>query len=165
MAKRTNDPPVDQRFWAKVDKSTSPDGCWLWTGYRTPTGYGRFGYRTGEGMWPAHRAAYDLLVGPIPDGLQIDHICRVRACVRPDHLQLATYQQNGQNRTGNYEGATVGVRGVDLHKQSGKYRVRCFLDGVSYSGGYFTDLAEAEAAAVALRNRLMTNNLADREAS
>ena len=84
--------PVD-RFWAKVNKT---DGCWRWTGYITREGYGRTatvvsGRRT---TTMAHRLAYELLVGSIPDGLELDHLCRVRNCVRPDHLEPVTGRVN-----------------------------------------------------------------------
>jgi HNH endonuclease len=82
------------RFWNKVDKSHS---CWLWTG-KTRSGYGRFmvdgHYRS------AHRVAYELLIGPIPDGAQLDHLCRNRACVNPGHLEPATARTNILRGTG-----------------------------------------------------------------
>jgi hypothetical protein len=75
-------------FWTKVDKA---DGCWLWTGH-TVSGYGRFKMR--NKVHAAHRFAYEHIVGPIPDGLQIDHVCRVRNCVNPDHLEPVTQAEN-----------------------------------------------------------------------
>lgn len=79
------------RLAAKV--SIDPEsGCWLFTGYRTPNGYGRFSIN-GNAIY-AHRAAYMLHVGPIPDGLVIDHLCRVRSCVNPQHLEATTQQEN-----------------------------------------------------------------------
>jgi hypothetical protein len=91
--------PADDRFWAKVDKT---DDCWEWTGARKPTGYGNFW--DGARYVLAHRFAYALLMGPIPEGLTIDHLCRVRYCVNPDHMDVVTLQEN------NERGMTLGVR-------------------------------------------------------
>lgn len=65
-----------------------PAGCWLWTGSLNAAGYGKHGKKV------AHRVVYELLVGPIPPGLQMDHLCRVRRCVNPDHLEPVTQQVN-----------------------------------------------------------------------
>lgn len=94
-ARRRNTPGVPrkdiaERFWEKVRKT---DGCWFWTSTRGENGYGQFTLRTGV-VRRAHRIAYELAVGPIPDGLEIDHLCRVRACVNPAHLEPVTRQEN-----------------------------------------------------------------------
>jgi hypothetical protein len=81
---------VEERFWEKVVQT---DTCWLWTGSLS-NGYGNIRPRNGEPMMRAHRFAYELLVGPIPEGLHLDHLCRVRHCVNPDHLEPVTQRVN-----------------------------------------------------------------------
>jgi hypothetical protein len=66
--------------------------CWLWTGTITNGGYGQFYYR-GKREY-AHRVVYGLLRGPIPDGMECDHLCRVRRCVNPRHIELVTRREN-----------------------------------------------------------------------
>ncbi len=86
--------PLD-RFRMKIAKT--PDGCWLWIGKTLPNGYGQFAVKQAPGAWGhvfAHRFAYETFVGPIPSGLIIDHLCRVRNCVNPAHLEPVTYSQN-----------------------------------------------------------------------
>lgn len=80
-----------ERFWSKVDKN-GPNGCWLWLGAPTRGGYAQFqvGYKNHR----VHRYAYEQLVGPIPDGFQLDHLCRVRNCVNPAHLEPVTQAEN-----------------------------------------------------------------------
>src|SRR3954468_18429534 len=77
-----------ERFWAKVEKTAE---CWNWTGYTLSSGYGRFrGRRAGNDTASkvlAHRFSYELLIGPIPPGLVLDHLCRNTSCVNPAHLE------------------------------------------------------------------------------
>ena len=77
-----------QRFFAKVDFTPC---CWLWRGTRT-RGHGRF-WMHGR-KHPAHRVAYEWLVSTVPADLEIDHLCRVRHCVRPEHLEPVTGTEN-----------------------------------------------------------------------
>ena len=78
--------PARVRFWRKVDKSRG--SCWLWVA-STRNGYGAFnlGLDGGNRSVLAHRFAWDDLRGPIPEGLVLDHLCGVRRCVNPDHLE------------------------------------------------------------------------------
>jgi hypothetical protein len=90
--------PISERFWAKVDRDgpTAFDmgPCWLWTAsIVSTTGYGQFGVAKGSTA-TAHRWAWESVNGPVPQGLQLDHLCRVRACVRPDHLEPVTQREN-----------------------------------------------------------------------
>jgi hypothetical protein len=82
---------VEERFWQKVDKD-GPGGCWLWRGAKQHGGYGHI--RTGQRNVRAHRFSYEMLVGPIPKGLVIDHLCRVHNCVNPRHLEPVTQAEN-----------------------------------------------------------------------
>lgn len=84
--------PLAERFWEKVDRSGD---CWLWLAGHNGSGYGLIGLgRRGQGKGLAHRLAYEMLVGPIPPGSEIDHLCRNPACVNPAHLQPVTHREN-----------------------------------------------------------------------
>lgn len=85
MTKRS----AEERFWAKVEVTS---GCWLWTGAPDRKGYGHL-HVAGRSV-KAHRFAYELLVGPIPAGHVIDHLCRTEGCVRPDHLEAVRQVTN-----------------------------------------------------------------------
>lgn len=77
------------------DKFTIGPDCWDWHGVRTTYGYGRI--RVGGRAAPmlmAHRVLYELVVGPIPDGLELDHLCENTSCIRPSHLEPVTHVEN-----------------------------------------------------------------------
>lgn len=85
------------RFMDKVSKKES-GGCWEWTAAIDAHGYGRFGVpgrtRADWRMRLAHRVSYETFVGPIPEGLDLDHLCRVTACVNPEHLEPVSRREN-----------------------------------------------------------------------
>ena len=78
----------EERFWVKVEKS---DKCWTWTGAIT-SGYGSFW--NGERSVYAHRYSFELAMGEIPAGKNLDHLCRNPSCVRPSHLEAVTQREN-----------------------------------------------------------------------
>lgn len=82
---------LDERLLAAIGERT-PDGCWIWGHVARVNGYGRIKV-AGRSML-AHRVAYEVWVGEIPEGLEIDHLCRVRDCVNPDHLEPVTRTEN-----------------------------------------------------------------------
>lgn len=85
------DPRLPDRFWDRTEPIPIA-GCWIWTGSDTGKGHGNI--RSGGQRYKAHRFAYETLVGPIGEGLHLDHKCRVRSCVNPAHLEPVTSQVN-----------------------------------------------------------------------
>lgn len=94
-----------------IDETT---GCWAWTRHLNRDGYGHI--RIGGTKYRAHRAAYMLLVGPIPDGLVLDHLCRNRGCVNPEHLEPVTDEVNRMRGNGNDAKARRTGRCVNGHE-------------------------------------------------
>lgn len=147
-----------ERFWAKVQTG---DGCWLWTASTDSNGYGKIGAGGDHGKTLcAHRVAWELQRGPIPEGWEVDHTCFNRRCVRADHFRLVTRKQNNEHRRA--QGSLP--RGVRLH-HTGKYQARCKHNGREVNGGFYATIEQAALAATELRNRLFTHNDADRIAA
>lgn len=97
------------RLWEKVDFSAGPDGCWLWIGARQVAGYGCIRLAD-DTFGRVHRVAYELLIGPIPEGLHIDHLCSTPSCVNPSHMEPVTDLENNRRRD---ERTTSCARGHD----------------------------------------------------
>lgn len=154
MAKLT----LEERFWAKVNKTES---CWLWTASCRTDGYGQ--QQTPDGNKAAHRFSYELARGPIPDGLNVDHMCHVKTCVNPTHLRACTTKQNLEHRQGAQARNRSGVRGVTWNAARQKWYACVVHNYKTYSCGRFETIEEAAAAVSAKRIELFTHNLHDRQ--
>ena len=84
-------PEMESRLLAKISPEPN-SGCWLWEGALSGGGYGRI-FHDGKAR-QAHRVAYEMFSGPIPEGLELDHLCRVRSCCNPAHLEPVTRAEN-----------------------------------------------------------------------
>jgi hypothetical protein len=151
-----NDP---ERFWEKVERT---DGCWAWTAYAGPDGYGRFMFNGVPRL--AHRVSYEWAFGSIPVAVEIDHMCHNRVCVNPDHLREATRSLNGQNRAGARIDSGSGIRGV-RQREGGRWIAEAQVSKTRHYLGRFDTADEAEAAVVEFRRTHMPYSLMDREAS
>lgn len=139
-----------EAFAVRVERDAAT-GCLVWTGAKTPAGYGLM-TRGGGGMVGAHRYAWERENGPIPTGAQIDHICHRRDCVEASHLRLADAPQNGWNRSGANRNSATGLRNV--HREKKRFRVYAHRDGVRHDRGLFDSINEAAVAAENLRREI-----------
>lgn len=97
MSKRRSGPtptPAIERVLARIE--IDDNGCWIWQGAKSKKGYGSIGIRIDgrKTTTSPHRVTYEALVGSIPDGLHLDHLCRVPSCCNPDHLEPVTPGEN-----------------------------------------------------------------------
>jgi hypothetical protein len=101
---------IEQRFWPKVDRR-GPDECWVWLAGRTGSGYGAL--YAGDGapsgaMRGAHVVSYEIHVGPVPVGHEVDHRCENEACVNPAHLEAVTHEVHMQRHSGRVTHCALG---------------------------------------------------------
>lgn len=150
--------PVADRFWEKVHKSDEPDGCWEWTGCILKDGYGRFGYESRK-QTTAHRVAWMLTYGPIPEGMEVCHRCdtryppsdrRYRRCCRPDHLFLGTKDDNMADMISKGRHAQGDRSGYRRHKTR-------YTEGERYHGSKLTDAQAGE-----IRSRYAAGNISQK---
>lgn len=104
-------------------------------------------------------------VGPIPEGLVIDHTCHVRLCVKPDHLRAVTQKQNVENQAGAYANSSSGIRGASWSRRLGKWVAQVRHNKRTLYLGLFDSAEEAGAVALAKRMELFTHNDMDRRSA
>lgn len=159
--KRSGSPHLDtpdQRFERFIERGKS---CWLWTGGTAGAGYGVFHWNGRLGY--AHRFSYERSHGAIPPKMEVDHICRTKRCVNPDHLRLVTSSQNKQHKPRARSGrATSRFRGVSWSAKDKRWIAQVKLNGKrAYQQSFLTE-AEAAEAARQKRLELFTHNDLDR---
>lgn len=112
--------PVELPAHIRRNIQVSPSGCWLWTKSRSRDGYGWASLN--NKTYQAHRLVYLLSEGQIPDGLVLDHLCRRRHCVNPDHLEPVTPGENIRRSTLTPAGMKTCVKGHDFEEIRGQRR-------------------------------------------
>jgi hypothetical protein len=132
-----------ERYWKKVSPEPN-SGCWLWEGVTNQAGYGRI-YVSTHRARVAHCVAYEIDRGAIPRGMQLDHVCRVRCCCNPDHLEPVTQQENmrrgwrarGQDIVGLRFGRLVVLARVENDKKhQSRFLCRCDCGREKVARGY-----------------------------
>jgi hypothetical protein len=124
--------PPEKRFWTHVNSNgpvpeERPDlgPCWIWVGGHNSDGYGAFSLGGRGKNGPAHRFAYELLIGPVAVGLELDHLCRVPDCVNPAHLEPVTHAENTRRgRAGVHQAAKTHCPHGHPYDEANTYRAR-----------------------------------------
>ena len=154
--------PVQVQFSTPADsfrERTIPvteSGCLLWTGSVDSKGYGRISLNGMPRL--VHRFAWEQATGPIPSGMQVDHMCWVTSCCNVDHLRLVTQAENNQNRAGAQVTSRSGLRGVWHDPKADAWRPRVKVNGKTHWGGLYHDKEEAGRVAAEMRSKLMTHS-------
>jgi hypothetical protein len=152
-----NYPSIETLFWRKVDKSGD---CWEWTASKDSSGYGTF--RNGPRTVGAHKYSFELVNGPVPAGMEVDHRCHNEGCVNPDHLRALIRKHNKENHSGPQSNSKSGIRGVSWINAHRKWRAQLKHNGRVIHIGYFDDPLVAEKHVLAKRLELHTFNDMDR---
>lgn len=146
-------------FWKHVNVTDNPAQCWEWAKAPHPEGHGT--YWQNNVSYHAHVVSYLLAEGEVPSDKVIDHKCRNRICVNPNHLHAVTRKQNTEN-IDLYKNNPSGYRGVTPRKGYAKWRARVGHNGAIIHVGDYDSPEEANEAVVKARIELHTNNLIDR---
>lgn len=156
--KSTNAEILRERLERRATRERS--GCLEWAGSRNPKGYGiiRYDGRTRR----AHRVAFEVFIGPIPEGKMIDHTCHNPPCINPHHLRAVTQKQNRENLKGPTSLSTSGILGVSWDKRERKWRARVKHNNVIVFQKHYKDIKVAKAAVIQARNQYFTHNESDR---
>lgn len=161
---------MQQRFWQKVDfngptAAHMDSSCWIWTAAKKgsikgtkATRYGNF-WMNGHLIY-AHRVAYSIAYGAIPDDVKIDHACLNSLCCNPSHLRLVTSKQNSENRSGANRNSRSGIRGV--YPTGNRWESVVWHRGKKIRVGTFDTVEAANCAVRAKRLELFTHNDVDR---
>ena len=157
--KQHHSDPVESLAAHSIDEGD----CRVWTGSTVGNGYGQM--RVNQVGKLAHRVSYEVHVGPIPEGMDIDHTCHNRSCIKPSHLRIVTRKQNLENIVNLSAQNKSGIRGVYWDKRGRKWIAKVGHNYRNHCAGYFDTAAEAEVAVIALRNKLFTHNDRDRRAA
>jgi len=130
-------------------------GCVIWTGNVG----GEYGVLTFAGKRVyAHRVAYEIANGSIPDGAEVDHTCHRKLCVNAKHLRLATHKQNAENLRGAHKNSYTGVRGVTFDRSRNQYRARIKHNYREIHLGRFDTIEVAAAAVAEARRNIFTHS-------
>lgn len=133
------------------------NGCLVWTSnVAGPAPYGVLTFG-GERLY-AHRVAFEIENGGIPEGTEIDHVCHNTLCVNPRHLRAVTRKQNAENLTGAHSNSHTSVRGVTYDRSRNNYRARIKHNYQEIHLGRFDTLEAAQAAVVEARRRIFTHS-------
>lgn len=158
--KRHGDPLADKARHSDPEDSFADKVAWdgehlIWLGGSRGGGYGAI--RINGAKEGAHRFAWQQAHGPIPEGMWVDHTCYTPACVLPDHLRLATRQQNRQNLSGAHRGRDL-PRGV-YRTRSGRYEAQVRHNGIAHQVGTF-DTPELASAAAQIERAILFGEFA-----
>ena len=151
--------PLEESFWQKVGTAESSELCWLWIGSLHSNGYGQFRNLL------AHRFSYTLHKGPIPYGLQIDHLCRNRGCVNPKHLEAVTGKTNllrGISFSAKNAAKTVCHKGHPLESLPNGWRFCRTCSKASQKKYYHLNRRKCIQRVVTSRNKRLSQWLGDK---